>query len=148
MNKILLSYLSLIIFLSPAYAADNKEELAKQKGIEEARKANPVIHREYFQCYALKPEEKATCQKEIIKNNKPALDKKLTSNSSYITAFAHESERLGFLEFLKNNNLVCDRIDEGPIFVERNKAFNVQCKNGNTYQLEFDSKKHHWSLKN
>lgn len=127
------------ILTSIAQALENSEELIKQKESFDAKAAASAIHEEYFQCYALNPEEKLQCSKKNLKNHKLMLYEKLKSNPLYTTAFIHEAERLGFVWFLNTRKLSCDRIDEGPVFNETLKAYNVFCKNGNTYHLEFDS---------
>jgi hypothetical protein len=142
---IILSLLLSLVLVTNASADDEQE---KEQGINDAMKSDLSIHQAYLKCYALLKPDKLKCSENIISKNKAKLSQNLLSSNIYITSFAYEAERLGFLWFLQNEKLHCDAIDEGPSYNYKREAYEVLCRNGNKYYMRFDYSENLWHLKN
>jgi len=143
----LFTLFTFLILVTQTILGNDLSSEVKQKAIIDAQNVDTSIHQAYLQCYALKPDEKLNCSKQIIKDAKIHINKELQTNQDYITVFSHEAERLRFVSFLKNNNMSCDKINEGPIFDKVEGAYTVFCTNGLKYYMTFDYNNNLWQLK-
>ena len=103
----------------------------------------PEIAEEYLRCYALDAADKEKCVEGL---NKKYIPNKYKSNKEWVREFTYELEKQGFLQFLKEHRKECDKIEEGPLFDDKNYAYEIKCLNGNTFYMPFDSIAKEWSL--
>jgi hypothetical protein len=115
----------------------------EQRGVYTAKSTRHDITYEYLQCYALNAEEKRQC---IDPLNAQYPNHHGKESQEYIKAYQFESEKLGFKHFLNNLNLKCEKIEEGPLFVEEKQAYLVKCKPKNQYLMRFDYESNQWQL--
>ena len=106
-----------------------------------ATNSSDNIHLAYLQCYAL--QDKQVC---LIKLAAEYIDKKYQQDEEYKTAFQYEAEKLGFLAFLRKQNLPCKSISKGPKFIDQEKAYQVICDCNHHYLMRFDYAKKEWKL--
>ncbi len=134
----------IIIFcILPFSVQSTPNDLIKEQGQFAAIKSPTEIHLSYLQCYALNPEEKKACVDKLANTY---IDKEYAKNQPYRIAFQHESEKLGFLAFLHSNSLMCNKIVEGPSFVDKVKSYKVICTCGSIYFMKFDYEQSKWKL--
>lgn len=133
----------IIACILPLHVQAILNDSIKERGQSAATKSSTEVHLLYLQCYALNPLEKKVCVDELANMY---IEEKYNENQQYKVAFQHESEKLGFLTFIHNNNQKCKKIVEGPGFVDKQKAYKVICTCGNTYFMKFDYEKGKWKL--
>ena len=145
MIKAITAIILFIFFSSCSRSEIEKQNKIKEHAISDARNAAPEVYQAYLQCYALNYQDKNNCVKELAGIN---ILQKWRDNHHYTKAFQYEAEKLGFVKFLRNHDLYCETIDDGPEFVTTAKAYLITCRNGNDYFMQFDSFKKEWKLVN
>jgi len=113
-----------------------------ERALADARKAPKEEHLAYLNCYPLDRGDKDNCRRKIKMDS-------LTRTAitwDYIRPYRYVSEKLGFVQFLHNNKRTCSGLDNGPLFNEEKKAYEVICKDGNNYLMRFDYGKQTWAL--
>lgn len=78
----------------------------------------------YLNCYALDSKLKQQCIEDLY----------------------FEAEKLGFKQFLNNLNLPCERINDGPEFIEEKQAYLVKCQPNHQYLMRFTYETQEWKL--
>lgn len=78
----------------------------------------------YLACYALAPAAKNQCHQEL----------------------GFEAEKLGFKQFINQQQLPCDSINDGPKFMVAAQVYLVQCQPKGQYLMRFDVENQRWQL--
>ncbi len=115
------------------------------RAIADSRKQPKSIHLAYLHCYALPDLDKDSCQRAIRKNIDGA---KNASSWEYIRPFDHESERLGFVSFLRDRGKNCKAVNEGPKYNNQQKSYDVNCADNHHYKMRFDYENQKWKIMN
>jgi hypothetical protein len=139
-KKIYLPIISIILSSCAAYG-EKESNILKQSAIKDAKKASAEIHAKYLSCYALTDHQKELCHKKISKKYNHFEG---YSSWHYIVSYIHESEKLGFKNFLNNKGKDCNQITKGPIFKSEEKGYSVKCDDGNSYKMRFNYKSSEW----
>ena len=139
MKKVIIIIFSLISYSVYLAAADYTKELGQDAAV----KSSDETHLAYLQCYALNPQEKKLC---VEKLSSKYIDEKYSNDQDYKTAFQHQAEKQGFLAFLRNHRLPCKSINEGPKFMQKEKAYKVLCVCSNSYLMQYDYEKKEWKI--
>jgi len=146
MHKSFLSLFSFIIFLTNLSACGSEElqwqKIDKQVSID-AEELGGDAHRIYLRCYPLDQQSKQRCI-EIL--NGQYVKDEYKTDPYYQRSFQYKAEKLGFLKFLRDRNLLCSGIDHGPKFVNADNAYQVSCTCGNNYLMQFDYDNKKWHL--
>ena len=101
------------------------------------------IYSRYLACYALHPADKQECVGALAQKY---LTKEQQQDKTYTEEFQFESEKLGFRNFINNQDLPCDSINDSPMFVEENQAYLVKCKPNHQYFIQFNYSTKEWKL--
>jgi len=140
-TKLLLSTLTLS---ACAGLGDIEKQAIRDKAIEDAQKLPRVVRLAYLNCYALPEVGKKACKREV-KFSVPELEN--ASTIEYIRTFGYEGEKLGFKAFLDGKGKPCVGINHGPEYDNTAQAYRVECTDGNSHHMAFDSKQGKWLLK-
>jgi hypothetical protein len=84
----------------------------------------PEIHAKYLACYALDPQAKQQC----------------------LESLQYELEKQGFKIFINNLGLPCDKVEEGPEFMEEKQAYLIKCQPAYEYLMLFNYDTKEWKL--
>ena len=137
-HKLLLTLLALSI---TACGPDDKDSF--YKGKESAKYSKKEVHDNYLACYALDPWTKKECTRKLAKEY---IIKDRQHDVKYVQAFQFEAEKWGFKWFINMQNLPCESIEDGPVFVKERQAYLVTCKPYGQYLMRFDYIANKWSL--
>jgi len=92
---------------------------------------------QYLACYALEPSSKQICVQKLAEKYITE-DKRLNEQYKY--------EKLGFKEFLNQQNLACNHIKEGVLYDSKKQAYRIKCQSGHEYFMKFDYEIKSWNI--
>lgn len=140
MNKFLILTICTIF----AFEASASINPVKQEAMKDANSlTDKKLYSKYLQCYALDKIKKKKCIGKLSVSYIPESQK---TNIDYIREFTYEAEKLGFLQFLKEKNKECDKINDGPLYNKDKLAYEVKCVNGKNFHMKFDYENQKWSI--
>lgn len=131
------------VSLSACTTSTTEKEILQSTAIDDAKKAPRELHLGYLNCYALPEVDKKSCRRRVGHSHERRAG---ASSWDYILPFDYEPERLGFAVFIRDKGKSCDRVDEGPRYNEKQKAYVVKCVGGQSYLMRFDRDKAEWQL--
>ncbi len=120
-----------------------EKEILQSAALDDIRNAPKEMHLAYMHCYALPEVDKKSCRRRVGHSHERRAG---ASSWDYILPFDYESERLGFAAFIRDKGKSCDRVDEGPRYDKKHRAYIVECNNGDQYRMRFDRKESMWQL--
>jgi len=123
--------------------SDVEKQALNDRAISDARAQSKAVHLAYLQCYALPDLDKKFCENDIRQTIK---DVRAASSWEYVLPFDYEAQRLGFADFLRLHGKSCKGIDAGPKYNAQKKAYDVQCTDGHSYIMQFDSRVMVWRI--
>ena len=123
--------------------SDYEKQALHDRAVLDARSQAKPVHLSYLKCYALTRSQKKECDQKV---RRELVDGERVSSWDYIIPFAHESERLGFAAFLRDQGKQCAGVEQGPEFDREKQTYQVNCSVGQSYQMRFDIKAFDWKL--
>ena len=132
-----------LLLISCTNLSDYEKQALHDRAVLDARSQPKQVHLAYLKCYALTRSQKKECDQKI---RRELVKGEHVSSWDYIIPFAHESERLGFAAFLKDQGKQCSGVEQGPKFNGEKQVYQVNCSNRVSYQMQFFLKAFDWEL--
>ena len=132
-----------IILTGCTLIGEVETQILMEAAIADARQASKEVHLAYLQCYALPKPKKSNCQRKISGRSQARGN---ASNWEYILPYNYQAERLGFVAFLRDRGKPCSGVIEGVRYHRKQKAYVVNCTDGNRYHMRFIRKVRQWDL--
>lgn len=120
-----------------------EQHILHHAAVEDAKSASPELHEAYLRCYPLPKLQKEQCRRIVGEHHPQRAE---ATSWDYIRPFDHEAERQGFRHFLNERGKPCDGVNEGPVYDETEKGWQVRCTGGEQHLMRFDAETGSWSL--
>jgi len=129
--------------LAAKVQADEKVINVHHQAVEDVKKAEKVVHKNYANCYALPGDVRSLCISKIaLKHINPFWH----TNNYYLTTFRFTAEKLGFQHILQEHNIKCPSLEISPIFDPKKQAYSAQCTGQPVIYLKFYQEEQEWKI--